>query len=298
MRILITGAGGRIGSAAATLLHESGHDVVATDTVYRAQLPFKLHLADLCDTHAVYPLIEGCDAVIHLGNHPHPWSIRPPQTLLAQNVAMNTNVFVAALDVGVRRIVAISSIQATLGMDASKMHRGELPPCAWPYLPADGQLPRNPGNNLYALSKVFAEQTLEAMAGEHHDLSAVAVRFPWVRKSIDDPRVQSQRPLRVDDRRLNDGMCSISEADASSSLRAIVEQASPGYRQYFVAQSLAIKGMTHEQVAAKFYPQQRITGPFTAEGGLVDLSALKDECGWSPAEPLIELELDPDDFPG
>ena len=39
-------------------------------------------------------------------------------------------------------------------------------------------MPRNPGNNEYALSKVFAEQTLEAMTDEYDALAAVALGVP------------------------------------------------------------------------------------------------------------------------
>lgn len=291
MRILITGAAGRVGSAVATHLHENGHDLVATDAVYRPELPFKLHLADLTDYRAVYPLIEGCEAVIHLGNHPSARAVRPYQKLMAENVAMNANVFAAALDVGIRRIVGISTVQVTTGVDGSKVWSREPKKCRWPYLPADGQLPRNPGNNEYALSKIFAEQTLEAMAAEHEDLAAVSVRFPWVQHDHSRPLGYSNRPLKPNDHRLAEGMGYINLDDACTSLRAMVEQARPGYRQYFVAQSLVIRGMSLDEMAARFFPEQEVVRPLTGDGGLVDLSALQEDYGWSPAAPPLEIEF-------
>lgn len=291
MRILITGAAGRVGSAVATHLHESQHDVVATDTMYRAELPIKLHLVDLCDYRSIYPLVEGCDAVIHLGNHPHARATRPAQRLLAENVAMNANVFYAAFEVGVRRIVGISSVQATTGRHASTMYSGPHQPCHWPYLPADGQLPRQPGNNEYALSKIFAEQTLEAMAQQHEDLAAVAVRFPWVQAEVHRPEWKFDRPLKADDGRMSEGLSYVNMQDACTSLRAIVERAQPGYRQYFVAQSLMVRGMTPEQMAERFFPTQQVVGGFDERGGLVDLSALKNDCGWQPAAPPLQVDM-------
>lgn len=272
---------------------------MATDARYRSELPFKLHLADLGDYRAIYPLIEGCEAVIHLGNHPHAHATRPYQKLMAENVAMNANVFVAALDVGIRRVISISSVQATTGIDSSKIW-GRVPKtCCWPYLPADGHLPRNPGNNEYALSKIFAEQTLEAMAAEYEDLAAVAVRFPWVQHDNNRSQGYSKRPLELNDRRLAEGMGYISMADACTSLRAMVEQARPGYRQYFVAQSLVVRGMSLEEVAQRFFPEQEVVRPFTGDGGLVDLLALKEDYGWAPAAPPLEVELaEPEDSNG
>lgn len=291
MRILITGAAGRVGSAVATDLHKNGHEVVATDVMYRPELPFKLHLADLCDYRSIYPLIEGCDAVIHLGNHPHARATRPYQKLMAENVAMNANVFAAALDVGIRRIVSISSVQATTGVDGSKVWGRVAKTCQWPYLPADGKLPRNPGNNEYALSKVFAEQTLEAMAAEHEDLAAVTVRFPWVQHAIRNSKWRYDSPLKPDDKRVAEGMGYVTSEDACTSLRAIVEQVQPGYHQYFVAQSLVVRGMTCDEMAARLFPAQEVTGPFVGDGGLIDLTVLKEQYGWSPAAPPLEVEL-------
>jgi len=290
MRVFITGAVGRVGSAVATHLQTVGHDIVATDAVYRRELPFKLHLADLCDHRAVYPLVDGCDAVIQLGNHPNMRATRPPQKLLAENVAMNTNVFTAAYDVGVRRIIGISSVQATAGVHGSKLWQPDPQPCRWPHFPVDGHLPRNPGNNAYALSKVFAEQTLEAMAEEYDDLAAAMVRLPFVLHAHKPKWQKHDRPLKIGDHRLIEGTCYVTTEDTCTALQAMVEQLQPGYRQYFVGQSLVVAGMTLQDMVARYFPQQRVVGPLGGDGGLVDLSRLKTDFGWSPARPPIEVE--------
>ncbi|MEO0515502.1 MAG: NAD(P)-dependent oxidoreductase [Planctomycetota bacterium] len=295
MRILVTGAAGRVGSAVAIHLHDVGHEVVATDVGYRQGLPFKLHLVDLCDTSAIYPLVEGCDAVIQAGNHPYAGATRPVQKLLAENVAMNSNVFYAAVDVGVRRIVGISSVQATTGMHGTKSWHHDAHHCPWPYLPADGQLPHNPGNNTYALSKVLAEQTLEAITTEYDDLAAVAVRFPYVMPQKPGKRWQYNHAVKPGDRRMAEGLSYVSMADACTSLQAIIEKMTPGYRQLFVAQSLKVRGMSYAEMATRFYPQLEVTGPFDTPGGLIDLSAMQDHYGWSPAAPPLDVDFAEDD---
>lgn len=291
MRIFITGAGGRIGSVVATHLQESGHEVVATDVAYRPELPFRLHLADLCDNHAVYPLIEGCEAVIHLGNHAHAHAVRPEQKVLAENMAMNANVYYAALDVGVRNIVGISSVQATLGHHSSQQRRRQPQTCQHPYLPFDGYLPRNTGNNSYAMSKSFGEQMLEAMTTEYANLAAISVRLPWVEFVKRRHNWHYFKPLEPTDRRLAEGMTYINSDDVATALRAMVEQPAAGYRQYFIAQSLVVKGMSNAEVAAKYLPDLEVRGRLDGGHGLVDLSAMQRDFNWQPEHPPIEIEV-------
>src|SRR5450432_1294239 len=173
MKVLVTGAAGRLGSALCAHLVEAGHEVKATDYKHREGLPVKLVLADLRDDIAVYGLLEGCEAVVHLGNHANLMAGPSPQRLIAENTAMNANVFRAALDVGIRRIVFASSVQAML-----KVPNGMRAESPVPYLPLDGAAPRNPGTNFYALSKEFGERMLEELCQAEPALVATALRFP------------------------------------------------------------------------------------------------------------------------
>ena len=91
MKVLVTGAAGKLGSAVCASLLEHGHEVTATDHKHRDGLKSKLVLADLRDDIAVYALLEGCDAVAHLGNHANLMAGPSPQRLIAENTAMNAN---------------------------------------------------------------------------------------------------------------------------------------------------------------------------------------------------------------
>src|SRR3970040_650452 len=98
MKILVTGAAGRLGSVVTKSLLEGGHDVRATDHRHRRDFPVRLELANLRDELRAYALVEGCDVVVHLGNHPNLFSGPSPQRLFSDNVTMNANVFRAAVD--------------------------------------------------------------------------------------------------------------------------------------------------------------------------------------------------------
>ena len=65
------------------------------------------------------------------------------------------NVFQAAAESGVRKIVYASSIQAMAG---SRWGQNDTQPGV-PYLPLDGETPQHPGNH-YALSKCTGEMQL------------------------------------------------------------------------------------------------------------------------------------------
>src|SRR5690606_25277279 len=116
----------------------------------------RVEVGDLCDEYFAHRVVEGVDAVVHLANHPNPVSGPTPQRLLADNVAMNVNVFQAAALLGVRCLVFASSVQAMIRRDRP-VHG---PPFPIPYLPLDGDLPPNPGLSTYGISKEFGERLL------------------------------------------------------------------------------------------------------------------------------------------
>ena len=289
MRILVTGAAGNIGSATVQALVEADHDVVATDIQYRRGLATRLHLADLCDANAVYGLMEGCEAVLHMGNHPSPFSVRPAHRLLSENNTMNAHVFAAARDIGVKRVVFVSSVQACAKVPPTPYWRIEPQRCVFPYLPLDGALPAHPGMNMYAMSKVFAEQYLETWAAEDTDMSLVAIRLPYVHRGEIKLGRNYFGPLSPEDHRLHEALCYLPLADASSVLHACVENAGPGYHQFFAARSAGVAGMRPSEIAAEYLPHIPIRSDLDELGELVDLRALREAVGWSPSVPLVEL---------
>ena len=175
MRVLVTGAAGRIGSAVARQLRAAGgFDVLATDRVRHGRVDFPLITANLLDRDAVDPLLDGVDAVVHLANHP---AFKPPdaQMIFNENVCMNEHVFQAAADRGVGRIVFASSIQAIASQPAvGRLDDDDHPP----YLPLDGEVPAR-ARNPYALSKQVSEVMLEYIT-RRFGVAAAAIRFPYV----------------------------------------------------------------------------------------------------------------------
>jgi nucleoside-diphosphate-sugar epimerase len=280
MKVLVTGAAGKLGSAACAHLSEAGFEVKATDHKHRDGLKVKLVHADLRDEIAVYSLLEGCDAVAHFGNHPNLLGGSSPQRVLSENTAMNANVFRAAVDIGIRRIVFASSVQAIL-----KVPNGMRvdAPYAIPYLPLDGSVPRNPGSNFYALSKEFGERMLQELSLANADLVATSLRFPVL---IGDSWIErftgGGKPTARSSFNFGEVLGYLMFSDAADLVRATLERQQPGYHQYYPAQTLEVRGVSVPELIREFYPTVPLRRPIEQIDALVDLSAITQALGWTP----------------
>jgi len=286
-KVLVTGATGRLGTAVCKVLLERGHDVRATDQRFAAGFPVRVELGDLRDEWFAYRVIEGCDTVVHLANHPNAFVGPSAQRILAENVTINANVFLASVHLEVGCLVFSSSIQVMLRTQA--WHREA--PYAIPYLPLDGEAPADPGTNPYALSKEFAERMLRIQADANPGLSATALRLPmlaperWLERMTARPRVPQEW--------LNFGECLtfLQHPDGAELVAAVIERRLPGYRQYFPAASIELLNRPVADLIRQHYAHVPLHRPIEQVDGLVDLSAVTREVGWTPQHRLaLEVE--------
>jgi nucleoside-diphosphate-sugar epimerase len=175
MRILVTGARGKVGAATVVNLLDAGHAVTACDRgapVYEASGPGAPHYfqADLTDAGDAFAVVRGHDAVIHAAAIPEP-TRNAPHTVLANNLLATFNTLEAAVRLGVPRYVHVSS-ETVPGMAfAEREFFAE-------HAPFDETLPARP-QDPYALSKHFGEQLLDA-AVRRSDIRCVSIRPSWV----------------------------------------------------------------------------------------------------------------------
>jgi UDP-glucose 4-epimerase len=273
--VTITGAAGRIGSVVTRALVEAGHDVVATDLKTRDDLPVPVRDANLLDEGAIPPLVDGADAVVHLGNHPGIGrrSGRSAQRTYAENVAMNANVFEAALAADVKLFVFASSVQATGG----GRNRGEFDPGSFlPYLPMDGRAPARPGN-MYALSKEGGERMLEYYA-RRHGRTCVAIRFPLM---IDRAK-RPDTPIEREYPKLDETFAYLDVRDGAALVVAILAAPLSGYRAYFPASRGNLENRAVPALIRAYYPNVPLRRPIDAIESLVDTSDIERETGWKP----------------
>jgi UDP-glucose 4-epimerase len=170
MRVLVTGGAGRIGRWVVRELLAHGHQVTVYDRVPPSEQPagVEYKLGDCEDLGSVYDVLRGHDAVVHLAaiasnrHHPYP-------TVFRTNVMGTYNVGEAAGRLGLRTLVAASSINA-LGIPMAE--RPFLPT----YLPIDEEHPRLP-QDAYSLTKQLGEDILAALH-RRTGLRTISIRPP------------------------------------------------------------------------------------------------------------------------
>ncbi len=153
-RIVVTGASGKAGRAVTSDLVDHGYDVLAIDIVPPVADPGAPFLrVDLTEYGQTIEALHQADGVVHLANIPAPGIYTPAHTFTA-NTAMNSNVFLAAAQLKLNRVVWASS-ETTLGLPF------DVPPR---YAPVDENHFPLP-TSTYALSKVVAETMAEQISG-------------------------------------------------------------------------------------------------------------------------------------
>lgn len=168
-RVAVTGASGNVGGAVARELIARGLSVINLDRRPCSDPTIPSLLINLCDREATFRALANVDAVCHLGEIPNICGL-PPAQVFSENTAAAANVFQAAADLTLRRVVYASSIQyyGFCG-NASAVPR---------FLPLDESHPPQP-QQAYALSKV-ANESYARLVCEQQGLSLAALRLPWM----------------------------------------------------------------------------------------------------------------------
>jgi nucleoside-diphosphate-sugar epimerase len=270
MKVTLTGAAGHLGVHVCHALVEHLHTVCATDKVFRADLPVRVNVANLLDRTSCYRLVDGSEAVVHLANHPN-FRDGDVERAFNENVGMNMNVFQAAADLGVQRIVFASSVQVISGGDGRNAS-------SLSYLPLDGDVPPNPGNP-YGLGKQVSE-TMLAYFVRTTGMSCVAIRFPAL---VDDKGLtwMAANPSKQGSGR-DEGFSFLHFLDAASLVAAILRSPLTGFRIYFPAARENRLGQPAAKVAGEHFPNTPLRRPLSELTSLVDVSSIERETGWSP----------------
>lgn len=184
MRIVVTGSKGDVGRFVVNHIKRQGDDVLGVDISGRGNLGDYIH-ADLTDAGQAFDVLQGADAVIHLGAIPDPHVFSAAHTFVT-NTAITYNVLNAAAKLGIRRVVIASSVQ---------IHHPAFPHdrIRYRYLPFDEEHQPDPHDE-YGLSKWIGEACADLFA-HHWGMTIVSLRITW---SV-PPERMSMFPIHMPD---------------------------------------------------------------------------------------------------
>lgn len=268
MRILVTGASGKAGKYVVRDLVDAGHEVVATDVAARLpDCPAPFVRADLTDYGAAVEVLAGVEAVAHLANIPAPELFTPAHTLNTNN-AMNSNVFLAAAQHRLRRVVWASS-ETTLGLPFDEPPR---------YAPVDEAHYPVP-TSTYALSKVVAEAMAEQISG-WSGIPFVALRLSNVIEPADYTAFETYQhdPLL---RKWN-LWGYIDARDAASAFRAALEADTAGAVSAIVANDDTVMLRPSAELLSEVFPGVELRGDVGTYQTLLANDRAKSLFGWTP----------------
>ena len=185
-KVLVTGLNGVVGTALRPAL-EKRYVVSSLSRRGVPGLPDERNFhGDIAELAAIRPAFSGADTVVHLaatgGVHSPQGTRTAIDELLPTNIVGTYNVFEAAVEAGVRRLVFASSGATVRGYEKSSPYR-ELASGDRTFREAASRLTKDVAPrpvSLYGVTKLFGE-TLGRYYAETTDLSVICLRLGSVR---------------------------------------------------------------------------------------------------------------------
>ncbi len=269
MRIVVTGANGKIGKEAVQQLRAAGHTVVGWDI---AGAPPQVNCSDFGQVFGglsgIDPFGAAPDAVLHLAGIPMPG--RAPDHVTFENNTLSTyNVFSACARLGINRIVWASS-ETILGLPF------RTPP---DFVPLDETHPDRPEWS-YSLTKMLGEK----MAGEfvrwHPGLSIASLRFSNVCNDEDyaifraNPDVVAQRAANL--------WSYIDVRDAGRACVLALEANFTGHEAFIIAAADTISTQPTKELLAGRFADVPVRGDISGFKSLQSSAKAKSIIGFEP----------------
>jgi len=164
--VVVTGAGGHLGSHLAPALVEAGFEVTGLDLVAPSPPPagWRFVKADLTDAPGLANALRGGDIIVHCASL-HPWKPYADDQYLDANIKGTWHLYAAAASQGIARVVLTSSIAA--------VGYARVSPEAWPV----AEERSSPLGDLYSLTK-RAQEGIARMFADGGHVQTIALRPP------------------------------------------------------------------------------------------------------------------------
>ena len=165
-KVLVTGAAGHLGSHLVSALMEEGFEVTGVDRVEFPEgktAPHRFLVADLSDRKGVDEALEGVELIAHCASI-HPWKEYADEQYLDANIKGTWQLYAAAAERSIERVVLTSSI-AAVGY--------RVAPELWPVREDYQGVPED----LYSITK-HAQETIARQFALQGKVQTIALRPP------------------------------------------------------------------------------------------------------------------------
>ena len=266
MPIWVSGAAGKLGAAVVEKVRAAGTEVVAVD---RVSTDGALQV-DLRDYRAVAESMAGADSVIHLAAIPSPGGVQP--SVLVENNTMSTfNVFEAAAQRGIDRVVIASS--------------GSIYGYAWSpttidpaYVPVDEATPFE-FVDPYALTKDLGERIGAMFA--RRGMTVLALRLHWIVAAHELRHLRDRFDAEDGVRNLW-GYVELDDAARACVLAATAELSPGEFHPIVIAAADTMMRTPTAELLDQWFPKVERRRPFTGTAGGFDCTRAQRVIGWRP----------------
>lgn len=268
-KVVVTGASGRLGREVTRDLLDHGHEVRAVDAVVAAVDPrVRVLQTELTDYGQTIDALAGSEVVVHLANIPAP-ELKPAAHTFAANVVANANVFLAAAQLGLSRVVWASS-ETTLGLPFD---------IAPDYVPVDEAHYPHP-QSTYSLSKVVSE-TAAAEIAKWSGIPFLALRYSNI---LGPKNYQEEFPGYWDDATLRKWNLwgYIDVRDAASATRLALTAPVTGTDSFVIAAADTVMTRPSADLLAEVFPEVEVRGDLTGHQTLLAIDHAREILGWVP----------------
>jgi UDP-glucose 4-epimerase len=265
VRIVITGAAGKLGHHVVGRAVRAGHDVVAVDlAIPDGPAAVEWRTADLTDLDQVRAALAGARGVVHLGALTHP--SYPEPDVFRTNVDGTHHVLVAAEEHGVDAVCLASSVNAIGGVFSAEPRYDRFP--------VTEEHPTYCEDS-YSLSKWILEQESAACARRRPDAAFTALRFHALRDDHAHARATLDEHHGV---RQLWGWTSFDSAAAACLLA--LDRRTPGHAVCNIVAARTTSPTPSAELARRWYPRVPVDRLLTGHTGFYATDAAWAVLGW------------------
>jgi nucleoside-diphosphate-sugar epimerase len=263
MRLVVTGSNGKLGREVVRGLTDAGHDVFGLDAVgTRGDRFTRIDLTNYGSVVDAFSSVndryDHLDAVVHLAAIPA-GGLEADSATFFNNMNSTFNVFQAARRASIKRIVYASS-ETLLGIPF------EIDP---PYLPVDEDYPSRP-ESMYSVVKHLEEELARKLVRWDPELSITGLRFSNV---LDAADYENQPEWHADPKlRIWNLWGYIDTRDGALAVLRALENGTPGFDTFIIANSDNIVGKPSAELAAAYFPKVELKRPLEGDETLLSIA--------------------------